>query len=488
MEDLNLNLSEITSGTYNLSDMSFSIDTPLKKNNKTNDQSGGFFGLFSSSTPKVETAVLEAAKEKNMSIVEFMIDKDLISSYDSQDKDGNTLLHYLVSTPNPNINLVNKVLKRGDIKKFINKQNNDGDTPLIIAVKSGHHDLCTSLISAGANKTIKNKSGLHVDTETEEHNNETHNNLPTNLSNDLSVGKFKDSPSFFEFQTSPKEVEEIMEPIRKLFNRTKQNNNYTSEPASIQLSDKDQLSANDTETFIEKLKKQLNGTKQFTQSKQESNDTEETVKQLNYYLKNNQSKGQQGGDCGCNNGETDNLLMDFDKYFKQGGGKKSKTLKSSKSTKVSKPPKQLSKSIGTRKVKTYKDLAMSSEDRGTELSRVINDQTSEIISRSIKAIQTIITDNKKELKDLSGDETTARAIKAIIWKSLREKNPDMKSSMDIAIEMEKLITKDYIAKISLKDIKEMNNILNKNVENKKNNKKTTTSESSSESNYSASSI
>lgn len=470
MQFLDLNLSEVTTDTINnLSDISFSADTPYPEQN-----GGGFFSFLSGST-KVEKAALEAAKEKNLAVVEFMIDKELISSFNVQDKDGYTILHYLISVPNPNLKLIGKLTKRSDAKKFINKQNKDGDTPLILAVKSGHHDLCTLLINAGADKTIKNKNGLHVDTETEDNLNKNNND------NDVMVGTFKQSP-LFEFSASPKEVGEILEPIKRLFNKRKEQMQFTSEPAPIQLTDTQQMTSSATEEFIQKIKKQINGNDSYGQLNKLPSDTDETIKRLNSFIAD---KHQAGGSCGCDGSHnTENLISAIENHFNShtGGAKKNKSKKSGKSN-------------GVRKIKSYVDSGLESEDRGTELSRVINNQTSEIIDRAIKTIQTILTENKKDFKGIKTDEETARAIKSIIWKSLREKNPDMKSALDIAVEMEKLVTKDYIKQIDAKQVKDMIDVLDKHAIEKKQQQKNSDTVSStssstvpSESNLSATSI
>ena len=486
MQFFDLNLSEVTTDTINnLSDISFSADTPQ------NMKGGGLFSLFTGSS-KVEKAVLDAAKEKNFAIVEFMIDKGLISSYGVQDKDGNTLLHYLVVAPNPNLKLIEKIIKQSNSKSFVNKQNNDGDTPLILAVKSGQHDLCTALISSGADKSIKNKNGLHVDTETEEQFEDHKYNMPAKTYKDhahVSAEPLSRSSPLFEFQASPQAIGEILEPIKRLFNRSRQQTQLTSEPAPIQLSETQQRNPTETEEFIQKLQRQLNSNG-ANKTQYESN-TEETIQRLNKFIGDNEVR-QSGGSCGCGQSQdTEKLMSSFENYFgTQAGGirKKSKQTKQTKKT-LNKP-----KMTGTRKIKSYIDTTVSSE-RGTDLSRVIHNQASDMINRAVKNIQTILTDNKKDFKGIDADENTARAIKAIIWKSLRENNPEMKSSLDIAVEMEKLINKDYIKKINAKQIKEMSDTLRKHAEEKQHQRKdndtisSTSSESvPSESNMSATSI
>ena len=96
-----------------------------------------------------------------------------------------------------------------------------------------------------------------------------------------------------------------------------------------------------------------------------------------------------------------------------------------------------------------------SESRGTELSRIINNQVTDIINRTIDTIKGIIDENKKDFKGIKADDDTARAFKSLIWKMLREKYPEKKSALDIAVEMEKELAKDVLLSFDTKEIKSM---------------------------------
>jgi hypothetical protein len=474
MEVLDLNLSDITTDSLNnLSDISFSSEPQTM-------QDGGFLSYFCGN--KLESAVLDAAKERNYAVIEFMVNKNLISSFKHKDNSGNTLLHYLVSIQNPNVKLIEKILSHKDVKSFINCQNNEGNTPLISAVKAKNHDLCTLLLNHGADKSKKNKNGEHVDTETEEE--------PSHVSAKEFSMLERTSP-IFEVNVSPKEVNEILEPIKKLFARAKKHHaehTQTSEPSPIEITESELMvmDPKDTDQFIDELQKKLNMVSVSNNQPPTNVNTETTIKQLEKYI----SDKQTGGGCGCGgNNDTDNIISAIGNYFNtslSGGAKKKSSTKKS-STKKS----------GTRKVKKYNDGVMESEEHGTELSRAINNQTGEIINKSIKTIQSIISENKKDFKGLKDDEDTARAIKALIWKSIKDSNPDMKSSLDIAVKMEQMINKQLIKEFTAKDVKGMMDILKKHAaekesRNKSSDSNTVSSTSSeavpSESNMSATSI
>lgn len=462
MEYLDLDLSE-TDSKNNLSDI-FSSDSTVD----TNMTGGGFFSdLFGNN--KLEKALLEAAKLKKYDIVEFLVDRDIISFYGCQDSDGYTILHYLVSAPNPNIKLIEKITKSKNIKSFINTQNRYGDTPLILAVKSGHHDICSKLIECGANKKIKNKEGLHVDTETEmpiEQNlvsvqplkkkyypNKNYNTLNYNTSN------YKTS---FNDQKSS-DCSEILNPIIKLlqenlYQKQKQEleqENLTSEPIPINLTE------TDIATFNIK-----------NDNQNQLDDSEQFIKKLEQEF--NKQEHLHGGGCGCS--ETDKLVSDIEKYFiTQSGGKKSNKIKN-----------------GQRKIRHVDSSIDSSNkdyDRGHDLSRMLNDQTDIIIKKIIESISTIIVDNKKiepfnEFKELKDVKEAALAIKAILWKKAKELNPKLKTALETATAVENMVNLDTLKELTKKEIISMMQTLQKYYENnnnkKQHNKKQITSTTSSE--------
>jgi hypothetical protein len=300
MQHLDFDLSDISSNSFNnLSDLS--LETPMEGNVQAG---GGFHSfLFGSSVSDVDKAVLEAIKEKNMPVVEFMINKNLVS-YKAQDKDGNTLLHYLVAVPNPNVGLIEKILNCPEVKSFINIQNNDGDTPLILAVSSGQHDLCTMLIKAGADKTIKNKKGHHVDTETEE-------GAQDDAVFHASVGPL--SEASINIKGSPEDIKQIFEPFKRLLFRAKQQDTaQTSEPTSMTLADTN-FSEPSTENFIREAKEKVNAKPVLTM-----NDTERIIQGLN---------AKHGGNI-WNADTSDKLVTSIENYFmgnQLGGNRKTGT-------------------------------------------------------------------------------------------------------------------------------------------------------------------
>ena len=443
MNSLDFDLSEITSNSLNsISDMTSLGSTPVSV-----QEGGGVIGdlmdaVFGSSASKADRAVLEAARLKNYTVVEFMIDQSAVN-LSAKDKDGNTVLHYLVSDPNPNQTLINKVLSMPQAKSFLNKQNKDGDTPLIIAVKNQHHDLCSQLIEAGSDKSIRNREGLRVDTETPESNLMLSSPKPVeeqqgvsalplqegwsgslgslgslgNLGIDTLSSPFKRASPTYVASATQEETTKLLNPILDFFNKKKQEP-LSSEPAPFNTETAQSLGQDDTEQFLENLKRQIKGPNTTSQMVPGSVNMAAPA-----------AAAAAGGGCGCsgNPADTDVLLSDLQRYFSMG------------SQNVQNNQNQLG---GAKRKKSVKKRRSHARERAEELSRIVNNQADEIINGVVNKI--------KEL--LKVDEATARAAKALLWRQVKESHPDLKSSLDVAVEMQKMATDDAIKKLKKTEI------------------------------------
>ena len=138
-------------------------------------QQGGFFW---SSNGKVnnDDKLLLAAEQGNNDVVQFMIENSMYGNIQSTDLNGKNILHHLSKVKNTeNNNLIEKVLALDSSFDFINKQDNQGNTPIHCSVLNNNMSMCQTLIESGGNKKIKNNEGLFV--ETTEENNELSGNI-----------------------------------------------------------------------------------------------------------------------------------------------------------------------------------------------------------------------------------------------------------------------------------------------------------------------
>ncbi len=495
-----MHLSEFTVSTNNLN--TFDNLSELTESEITDvHQTGGFFGLFAEGS-NIDRAVLEAVRLKKYDVVEFLVDKDLITSYKCKDENGNTLLHYLALDYDATVHIIDKIIKRKDIKSFINIQNNNGDTPLILSVIGSQHDLCEKFINKGADKTIKNGQSFSVETETDSLNikpfseasyynlsseeKKSRNNKRANIFNPL-VGLFK---HHHHINTSaPNTFSELPMSSSSKYNIFNENMGSSTDTDSLL------NSSINTEKFIVEITNKLNNEKNSAPGPQMdtlsddllkklmnggNNNKEEQPDNLNteFLLNELQSKmkNMKGGDCASNmysnteemlqtlknhqsggdDADTDNLINTLRNHAQnQDGGARKKKL--SKKTQNNK------RTQGKRVIPSFVDAQVYDDEdddlkepKYTELARILNNQTGDIIANIIKKIQEIITKNKKDFEKVSaevakGTEEVARIYKSALWASVKnDPKKALKSSLDIAVELQKILSKEILLEVDYK--------------------------------------
>ncbi len=497
-----MHLSEFTVSTNNLN--TFDNLSELTESEITDvHQTGGFFGLFAEGS-NIDRAVLEAVRLKKYDVVEFLVDKDLITSYKCKDENGNTLLHYLALDYDATVHIIDKIIKRKDIKSFINIQNNNGDTPLILSVIGSQHDLCEKFINKGADKTIKNGQSFSVETETDSLNikpfsdasyynlsseeKKSRNNRRVNIFNPL-VGLFK---HHHHINTSaPNTFSELPMSSSSKYNIFNENMGSSTDTDSLL------NSSINTEKFIveitnklnneknsapgpgpqmdtlsdDLLKKLMNGGNNNKEEQHDNLNTEFLLNELQSKMKN-----MKGGDCASNmysnteemlqtlknhqsggdDADTDNLINTLRNHAQnQDGGARKKKL--SKKTQNNK------RTQGKRVIPSFVDAQVYDDEdddlkepKYTELARILNNQTGDIIANIIKKIQEIITKNKKDFEKVSaevakGTEEVARIYKSALWASVKnDPKKALKSSLDIAVELQKILSKEILLEVDYK--------------------------------------
>lgn len=467
MENLGFNFTDVNTDTENnLNDYSLS---PKQRDWRNDNQTGGFFWSSSSANSKNDIAALEIARMKNFDILEkIFIDKDLMNNYEAKDENGNTILHYLIMDSNHNFNFIKKILDKATADKIINIQNNEGDTPLILSVKSGDHELSGYLVKKGADKNIKNKQGFHVDSETE---------MPENINDkDITVQRcnlpqnsdsyMKRTSDIFIINTPNRnldtEIDEVANPLFQLLNRKRASSNQTSEPESIQGN-----FGTETQDFASQLaNKYQEQSYQPTQPKQsilprDEDNTEELIKKIDQKTSNSQQQAPfqvQAGGCGCDAGlskDTDTMISNIENFVSgktQAGG----NISSKRNTKSGQRRlnKNEDKNYNFRVNRnTQSRQNKNNNSRQDELSRLVGNQTEDIHIRVIKKILSILSENENKLK-IEPTEEYAKAIKSLLWEMTKQKNPSIKSPFDLSVEMEKLTTLDNIKSFNINEIKD----------------------------------
>lgn len=373
------------------------VDTETIDDTSADGQEGGFF--WSSNKTSLDDKVINAAKNGNADVVEFMASHNIDVS--GSDADGKNVLHYLSGATD--LSNVRSLLSNDKIRQCVNRQDRNGDTPLISAVKAGNHALCDVLVENGADKSIKNKDGLHVDTET-----------PTDVDS-IHGGDGGDVPYLAN-------VIQKTEPI--MYTEGMPSTLDTERPISGG-------SPSNTEQFLDMLVKDY-----ITPQTKKSNKA--ASMSFNDIL---DAAGVNGSILNLSDDVTDTIKMS-----QTGGARKFKRriAKVDRFGDEEDEDEYYEDEDYDDKYDKYGDKyddATNMSDQSASaspLGRLITRQTSEIHTRVIERIM--------ELMNVDAD--VARNYKSVFYQEVKREMPNL-SSLDRAIEMEKRVTKDRLDEIDI---------------------------------------
>lgn len=492
MKRINLNVSEFNNESANnlpnILNMTESFGTETVINNQ-NEQKGGFF-WSSTGCSENDKKALVAARQKNFAVVCFMVENDMIHNYGTTDEDECTLLHYLVANFNMynEVKIIKKIINSSDVKNFINKQNKNGDTALLIAVKFGHNALADILVKVGADKSIKNKKGLWVQS----------SECPSDQavkSIDVRSDAYSYSPGInlspvyigtMSDETAHEVVDDI---IKTFFGKNKKPMKMEYSPTTINIDKLLTESAKNVPTTTEDfLNEFLNENKDFKNKYEKQYggkskvDTDTLIKELiNKYdddettmskeKKHSDAVGFLGKLLGFQKGgeHESPCSFSFNQDFTNNYSFKSNNVKYEYSDQYGGKRRKQKIVKGQRVLNMYKEGVYDNDGttfnrRQSELSRLINNQATEIHNQVVKTIMEL----------MKVDEETAKVYKAALWRMVKEKFPDVKTNLDKSTEMKQLATKKILKTIDIekykKDIQEYRNEKAKNKKTKKINK------------------
>jgi hypothetical protein len=121
--------------------------------------------------------MFKALSNQNLELILYIL-KQNNCCFKCQNSDGNTILHLLIPYYNSNeefTNQINSILAT-DCSDFINIQNNQGQTPILLAVMEDHDDLAELMENAGADITIEDNNGNFVGSKNDENDENNNNN------------------------------------------------------------------------------------------------------------------------------------------------------------------------------------------------------------------------------------------------------------------------------------------------------------------------
>lgn len=363
--------------------------------------------------------IARALIEHNYEALLFLV-KDSNIELSATNENGQTLLHLLIDQyeKSPKINeILDCVLSRNDINVIINIRDSNGNTALHLAVMKNLHNLCDELIRAGADPTLKNEAGLYVESITETQTERGTGSVLTEVSMESREDELKNAVPLQLSDTSIEKPQLGGSHSSNIFlkhNSTHSMKSHNSTANSIATS-----TAKGFTDFLNETATMVGGKNNFSEYSELIN----TSEFINDFIRKN---------------------------VHAGGAKKKKTKKMNEYGSRMEIPMSQTSAFNIESTESDNE---SSLDEMSELSRMINNQASEIHERSIKKIMEL-------LKDINGKATEqeARAIKAIIYNQVKESNPEL-NNFDRAVEMEKRITKETIENIDSKKIKEITNII-----------------------------
>lgn len=388
-------------------------------NNQT--QKGGF--LFSTNYSNL---LFELIKDNQFEFLLYLINKpSIISTINYTTDDNKTLLHLLVlkfkqTNNNTILDIINSIVKHPDIIKLINVQDSDGNTPLHLAVMNNLNNICEILINNGANKLIKNIQGLYIDSV----NSDTVNNITNSISNikNNSTNKINKLNDILNSDTNTNKEDSVFisrktlkDGFNKFYNNNKQEvsniNNQTSVATGM------------TQTVDNSIKQDnnINNTDNANMTMTMNNTSDFVNNLVNKY-----SNKQFGG---VRKSRKLNINSDF------AISEVSLELPNLSITKPNKKSTELS-NISDEFIEKYDDMS--------ELSRMINNQATQIHERTVKKISELLNISEKE----------ARIYKAYIYSEIKKLHPEL-NNFDRAVEMEKQITTDFLNSIDKKKISDL---------------------------------
>ena len=390
-------------------------------NKKLNQLGGGFFDwLFGNKETNNANFNLDE-------LLDEIADGNIEGCVNKHFGDNKTLLHIIVENYSSN----ERVRKAFDyifnniqgstkcVKSIIDEKDNNGDTALHIAVKHNLDNVVSVLICNGAKKgqEMRNLAGAYVSSESH-YSMEQPKMEKSKEENNVEVGGSENTTEF------------INNLVRKygVSNNTNDNSliggsnddifKMTEDDADDFINNlfgnnKDEPIQNTDNNFISKLMNMRGGNANL----------EYTVDSIGF---NNSNKTNNDVNISIDSEDPDNFIRKL--FSKSGvaetmqGGRKSRSLN------------------------MYTDNSKPSVPKSSnyELSRVVDNQSTKIHEKVVKDIQ----------KLMKVDEETAKAYKAGLWKRVNELYPTEKSNLNKSVEMEKMTTKDELAKIDVEKIKD----------------------------------
>lgn len=230
----NFGLSELSSTSSDYISKSNYIKKTIKQNGGNGCSCGDLF---------------KSLKNKNFELILYIL-KENNCCFMCQDSNGNTGMHLLIPFYESNKEIaamVDDILLNNDCEEFINIQNNEGKTPMFLAVLNDLDELAEKMEKAGANPEIKDLEGNYVG----EKSNSSNDNINLIVTEEIPESNIKKNiMNIFNF---------IMPKSETSNNLTSLNLNDNSEVVSEVNSEVNSEDKSlDTDNFMNEIKSKIN--------------------------------------------------------------------------------------------------------------------------------------------------------------------------------------------------------------------------------------
>lgn len=402
--------------------------------NKKTTQKGGFWFFQNNGANNL---LLKACREREFAALSFIVRNDIVTDFCAVDPTtGCSVLHCIAKFYDniPHVSeVVEKILNSSDISGVINKQDDNGNTALHIALENENQDLCDALIQHGADPKVRNKKGQYILTDDE----------PT-VECKMNTKRVDIHKHFDVDEDISKRVELSATPSRRtdIFMKKPRGNSTSSAKGS------DNLTSDNIVDILLALENRRNPSKQTDYSMDMPTSLPTDTSQMSQmadtdaFIRDILQRGPSMAKVPTTNSLPINEFM-------TGGKNKNKVLVK-----------------GNRRMNMYSEFdnlnGGSEESDENELESDItlddddsydSDENDGGLSRQVKSQVDIIHERTVDkIAEIMGvDRDIARNYKAALYREVKESKPEL-SGYERAIEMEKLATKDHLKKIDIKKI------------------------------------
>lgn len=437
--------------------------------NQNVNQSGGFLNnIFGQNNNKYENLtdlVNDSINGCKMEVTDYLLSRKFVPDLTRNDSNGNNLLHNLILAHNKGSQLAYKaltfILSSSDIPNIesaLNKQNNQGDTPLHYAIRYDLDTIVSLMMMKGA-KRMKNKDGFEPQTDMEESETYTVITVSGNNVGDLRDLFRIDEDSVLE-RTEMERSEAPRQPVSKMETIREDSKDLPSIFSTQKTVSKvEETGSGDMDLLLKQFQELTRGSRKV----QESKKTYDVGKLLDEQgVGTTEFKDYVGERKGSMTGGSRNKISGFrlmkkntdSEFYEQYGGESEYD-----------------------KLDVADDADVDEDDEDDmDMDRELAMMAREAVNQKGKLHEEAIEKVMKHLKDSDKNDLNARTIKSLVYGEVKEEKPEL-GGLDRATEMVKRITKKKVEELmKTKKFKELKLIIENKMKEKQQRKETKNSD------------